>query len=354
MADTFDAANSTIDASRAALLAAMAKAGSAGKAAYESAQADLAAQRQASVSAALSAAAGRNAPGALQAQLAQTVGQPYDRGIASLKAGAASRAGDLAARQANSESYLTEVQGAMPVVRAQAERQLAELRARAAREAADDSLARDKFALDREKFEWEKSQGGAEASLTDTALERRLLGAARYDEQQRAATVASTAAGIKGDTARVLARTTTKPGASASGKAPTAAALASILNIPGAKRGRISVPAPTPTEVRAQQLGIKAGLDPARVLGLPGLQTTTTTTRVPVIDRYAKAAGLTDRQSADVRRNPKYTQAQRALAAQVKGKTLTRETLAALLNSELLRGRPLTQRLLAAEAEAYL
>ncbi|MFP5376115.1 MAG: hypothetical protein ACLGIO_04940 [Acidimicrobiia bacterium] len=239
MAGAFDAANATIEAQRKALLSAMATAGTAGAEAVKAAQADLAARRQAAVAAAQAAAGGRDAPAALQAQLGSTIATPYDASAAALTAGAASRTGDLAARQANTESYLGEVSAAMPVVRAQAERQLAELRARAAREAAGDSLARERHQLDRERFEWEKSQRSQPGvDLSDAELANRLMGAASLRQQEAAA---APPVEIRGP------------------------------RIMGSARIRKNVFDPdrdTPLETLARRAGVAAGIDPVRVHGV--------------------------------------------------------------------------------------
>ncbi len=240
MADAFDAATTKIDQSRLALLTAIRQAGTAGKAAYEAGQADLAAQRQSAVAAALAAAGGRGAPEALSGQLSQTVAQPYDRARASLTAGLASRQGDLAARQANSESYLGEVAAAVPITRAAAERQLAELRARAGGAAGASALGRDRLALDREKFEYEKGKGQGGADLSDSELNNRLLGVAEIQKEQAAAKPAALSKagfGVK--------------------------SLNSWLNDRPNEAVRRSA-----VETLARNAGVAAGIDPARVYGV--------------------------------------------------------------------------------------
>jgi hypothetical protein len=234
----FDAANSTIDQQRSNLLAAIAKAGSAGRAAYEAAQADLGAQRTSAIQSAVAAAGGRGAPAAVQGQVAQTVGQPYERGIASLRMGQASREGDLAARQANTDSYLSEVKAAVPVTRALAERQLAELRARATKESASSSLASGRLALDREKFEYEKSQAGRlGADLSDSELSKRLMGVAELRKEQAKAT-------------------------------PTRSVLRPGKMSRAFRDSQVRQTRATPTETLARRAGVSAGIDPARVYGV--------------------------------------------------------------------------------------
>lgn len=240
--DAFGAAQSTIDASKLSLLKAIQAAGTQGRAAYEAGQADLAAQRQTAVQAAIAAAGGRGAPAELQGQLAQSVGQPYDRNIASLRAGAASREGDLVARRANTESYLGEVSAAMPVVRAAAERQLAELRARAAEKAGTSSLAAARLALDREKFEHEKAQGSvAGADLSDSELNNRLMGVASL-QKERVAGIPKK--GLSGFTGPISTQ---------------------VRNL---RERQVRIDAP---ETLARRAGVAAGIDPVRVHGVvPG------------------------------------------------------------------------------------
>lgn len=260
MGDAFDSAGTAIDAQKAALLAAIAKAGTAGRQAYEAGQADLAAHRQSAVQAALAGAAQRGAPGELSGQLESTVSQPYDRGIASLTAGAASRQGDLAARQANSDSYLTQVQGAMPVVRAQAERQLAALRAKAEMQAAKDdlSLQRSELALAaaqiRASTAGRSGGGGAGKPLSDAQLTKRLLGAASIQQEAAAADykpLSSPAVAGKGVWGNMQQRTINANAAKTTGQTK---------------------------EALARSLGVAAGLDPNQVYGVLPDKTTKTTT----------------------------------------------------------------------------
>lgn len=320
--DAFGAAQSTIDQSRLSLLKAMQAAGSQGRAAYEAGQADLAAQRQSAVGAAIAAAGGRGAPAELQGQLAQTVAQPFDRNIASLRAGAASREGDLAARRANTESYLGEVSAAMPVVRAQAERQLAELRARAAEKAGTSSMAAARLALDREKFEYEKTKGSAPgADLSDSELNNRLMGVASLRKQQVAGIPKK---GLSGFTGPISTQ---------------------VQNL---RERQVRIDAP---ETLARRAGVAAGIDPVRVHGV-----------VPAPKAPASAApkapsGFTPAE-ADTLRTKDYYRTGASMAEDLIGtsdpedssKPFSRQDfIAALGRAPFLKNKPRTRALIIAE-----
>jgi hypothetical protein len=309
----FDAANSTIDQQRSNLLAAIAKAGSAGRAAYEAAQADLGAQRTSAIQSAVAAAGGRGAPAAVQGQVAQTVGQPYDRGIASLRMGQASRDGDLAARAANTDSYLSEVKAAVPVTRALAERQLAELRARAAKESSSSSLASGRLALDREKFEYEKSQAGRlGGDLSDSELSKRLMGVAELRKEEAKAT-------------------------------PTRSVLHPGKMSKAYRDSLVRQTRWTPTETLARRAGVAAGIDPARVYGV-----------VPAPKAAAAAApkavsGIDGKKVAEIRTSSVYTKAVKAIDGMQAAGVLRNDFIRELNATAWLRDKPLTKKLLIAE-----
>ena len=74
-----------------ALLDALAQSGSAGKAAYEQAQAELARQQQAAIQGALASGVAGNAPSGAQSQLQQIISQPYQSRMAQLTQNQASQ-----------------------------------------------------------------------------------------------------------------------------------------------------------------------------------------------------------------------------------------------------------------------
>jgi len=132
--DTFSQAQTDINNSRAQLLAAMAQAGSAGKAAYDQAIQQVGQQKQDAVSQALKAATAGEAPGTLAA-ITGMVSAPYDRTATDLGSAQASRAASMQERQAGANTYLDEALAAVPAMRNAAELHLADLRAKAEQQA---------------------------------------------------------------------------------------------------------------------------------------------------------------------------------------------------------------------------
>lgn len=141
MADAFTDANSTVDESKRRLLEAIAQGGTAGRTQFEQTQAALQAQKQAAIAAALSEGALRGAPEAMRQLTAQQVGGSFDRRLTDLTAAQGDLERRLADQRASGESYFAQAQGAIPVIRAQAERELALAREKAAEDAAKRSGA---------------------------------------------------------------------------------------------------------------------------------------------------------------------------------------------------------------------
>lgn len=140
MADAYDAAKNETDQARRGLLAAIAQGGTAARQAYEQQQAQLQAQRAASLDQIARDSGVIGAPEAQLADLRRRIAGSYDTRIGALGDAAASRSAELAQQQAAGEAYLGKVDAALPVLKAQGDRQLAQLRADAEEKARDRDL----------------------------------------------------------------------------------------------------------------------------------------------------------------------------------------------------------------------
>jgi hypothetical protein len=159
MADTYDEAGSQIDQQKAAQLAAMAQYGSQGQSAFIQAQNDVRSQREMAINAAIADAARRGAPQAIQDQLRSQIGQPYDRRLSDMTSAAGMAGYDQARRLADIEGYFGQVKASIPALRSIGQSKLADLQAKAAKDAynsqLDDrkqSLAERRLALDEADF----------------------------------------------------------------------------------------------------------------------------------------------------------------------------------------------------------
>jgi hypothetical protein len=336
MADSFDAAGTKIDEQKRALLAAMAQAGSAGKAAYEQAQARIAAQRQASLAAALDGANERGLSPELQEQLSSRITAPLDRQAADLSASQASYAGHQATIQAASESYLGEAQAAIPSLRARSERQVAALRAQAEQDEADRQLKRQlaEFGFLRGQTDFENDKVLAELGLKKAELgfEQDL---AKGDIDLQKAQL-----GLQGEElALALARAKASGGGSgggltgAGGKQLSDPQLAQrLLGAARAQKAEVNARRPgehplsgsyltrrvhgggyKSDEELAREIGLTKGVNPNVVHGREELNPKAKSAQK---DAAAKAAGLSDKHAADLRKNTRYKQGvEQALAA---------------------------------------
>lgn len=197
MPDAFDAAKNETDQARKGLLQAIAQGGTAARQAYEAQQAQLQAQRASAVEQLARDSGVIGAPEAQLAELRRRVGQTYDTQIGALGNAAASRSADMAQRQAAGESYLSQVDAAIPVLRAQGDRQRAQLQAEAEEKARDRELRTmlSEMQLARAGLDFDTAAERASASrataaakaagtargddLSDSELRTRLLGAAQ-------------------------------------------------------------------------------------------------------------------------------------------------------------------------------
>lgn len=142
MADALDAVSPDVEARKRALLEAVASGGTAGLKAYESSQQGLQTARGQAIDAASGLA---NLIGGPESQgFAPQAGSVYDRRIADLGVNRDAWTQNFAARGAANKNYLDQVAAAVPLVRAQTERDLAlkrmELDARNASSSADGVL----------------------------------------------------------------------------------------------------------------------------------------------------------------------------------------------------------------------
>lgn len=162
MTDAYDQAGTQIDTDKRNMLAAMAQAGSAGVAAYQQAQQAIAQQQQTAVQAALQTAAQRNAPPALQNELAANINAPYDRYRTDLEAARAYGTASNANLQAANAAYFDQARAAIPALRTYSQAQQAEAQAKAAKE----SGASDSFLTSLNK-QFGGVSGGNRALLAD-------------------------------------------------------------------------------------------------------------------------------------------------------------------------------------------
>ena len=304
MADPFDSAASKIDEQKRAVLAAMAQAGSAGKAAYEQARTRIAAQRQAALAAALGGADERGLNPELQAQLSAKITAGLDRQAADLSASEASYAGQQSTIGQASDSYLSEAAAAIPSLRARSERQVAALRAKAEEDEADRQLKRQlaEFGFARDQTDFENDQ-----VLADLGLRKAQLG---FDQDLALGDIDLQKAllGLEGDRVgltKAQVELAKKQAAGGGGSGGTvsdaelrvrllgAARIANELGREGEAR-RVAMGAAGPAykpptdEALARQLGLGAGVDPARVYGVVADPKPTAPNKPPVVAKYVR------------------------------------------------------------------
>lgn len=140
MSDYFDAASRSVEENRRALLAAVAAGGTAGRQAYEQARAEVGQLRSNAIRAALAEAGQRGAPQGVLDQISAQVGQGYDRQLSGMAAAQGSRDAQYAQRGTAGDSYMSQVQAAIPALRAKAQRQKEALEAKAMQEAEERAL----------------------------------------------------------------------------------------------------------------------------------------------------------------------------------------------------------------------
>lgn len=117
MADTFDQSKTATDASQKAALAALATGGTAGKQAYDAAQAQVAAQKQAALAAASHTAGLIGGAEAQSPSFANTVSTPYTAGAVNIGALSGAFQQALALNQAANKNYFGQVNAAIPMER---------------------------------------------------------------------------------------------------------------------------------------------------------------------------------------------------------------------------------------------
>jgi len=174
--DSFDAASASVEEQRRALLAAVAAGGTQGRQAYQQAQAEVGALRQNAIRAALAEAGQRGAPQAVQDQISAQVGQGYDRQLSGMAASQGSRDAEYAQRGAAGNSYMDQVQGAIPVLRAQAQQQKEELQAKAMADAEERALK-----LDLGKMQLMKAMQGGSDTENPIALAKLQMAQEEHD-----------------------------------------------------------------------------------------------------------------------------------------------------------------------------
>ncbi len=174
--DTFDAASRSVEEQRRATLAAIAAGGSAGRAALDQARAEVGALKGNAIRAALAEAGSRGAPQAVLDQISGQVGQGYDRQLSGMAASQGSREADLARQGSDLNSYMGQVQGAIPVLRARAQQQKEALAAKAMEEAQERAMR-----LQLGEMQVEKARMGLEDDDTGNPLALAKLGMAQEE-----------------------------------------------------------------------------------------------------------------------------------------------------------------------------
>lgn len=236
MADSFSRAQDTIANQQKALLAATAQGGTAAAKALADAQAQVAAQRQQAISEALAGATARNAPGSMQAAVQGTVGLPYTQAQTGLTESAQSHQQLLNSIAASGKSYTDKAIAAAPLARAAAERV-------AVTRSADNALKQREMDIRNRELDIKESELANGKPLTGKDLATRLIGAGRWAKEDAGTRAASAVDPSTFWGARAQAR----------GRG--------MLN-------DLKQTANTPAEALARQLGVGAGMDPARVYGL--------------------------------------------------------------------------------------
>lgn len=130
MGTAFDTAQADIEAQRRAAVAAVAAGGSAGAQAFQQGQSQIDAARTAAVNAALSEAAQRG-QGDIGGLLGGIVGTPYGQLSAGLKSSAASHAADFASQGAAADNYFRQLSSAVPMAASALEAKIAAAKAKA-------------------------------------------------------------------------------------------------------------------------------------------------------------------------------------------------------------------------------
>lgn len=150
-----------------ARLKAGAQAGTSGVAAYDDAQRQVAQGRDAAISNLQKVSASVGAPGALVSQLSAQLSAPAATAMANLSQMGASAASVMGQERAGSSTYMNEANAALPLIRAEADRDLGQ-----------------KIAL----LNASKSGGGggSGSQLSDDELRKRLMGAAQMQREQLA------------------------------------------------------------------------------------------------------------------------------------------------------------------------
>ena len=141
MPDAYDSAAQNITEHQRAMLSAMAQGGRAGLDAYNAGQAELQAQKERAVQAALAEAAATAGPYADTSRMVNTVQDPYNRWQADMTANQAHRTASMAQLQAMYDSYFNQAQAAIPALRTYSQAEAAKRQAAEALEQRRMSLA---------------------------------------------------------------------------------------------------------------------------------------------------------------------------------------------------------------------
>jgi len=139
--DAYDSAAQNITEHQRAMLSAMAQGGRAGLDAYNAGQAELQAQKERAVQAALAEAAATAGPYADTSRMVNTVQDPYNRWQADMTANQAHRTASMAQLQAMYDSYFNQAQAAIPALRTYSQAEAAKRQAAEALEQRRMSLA---------------------------------------------------------------------------------------------------------------------------------------------------------------------------------------------------------------------
>lgn len=185
MDDSFNSAQRNINQQSAEMLKAVAEAGTQGKIAFQQAQQGIDSGRAAATKEALARAAQIAAPAGAGQALAAQIAVPFDRQTANIAGAADSFNRYGAARAASHKNYLSEVNAALPFVRAAAERSLQERIGKQSE--LDEKDLRDELVAQSE-IDAENARTGA-----DAAQQNAVKASGAYNSKQAAAIAATNA-----------------------------------------------------------------------------------------------------------------------------------------------------------------
>lgn len=300
MATDFKPAQEQVNESKRAMLEAMARYGSEGKARFEEARGNVQSAQQEAVQR------------ALQSQLGGPAGtrgfeDVYGRNLASLSSLQAGSEQNLAAHSAANEAYFDKISGALPIVQARMDEDIAKDRADLERE-----LAIRQQGIEGSIAAQEKANAAAAAKAADDA---------RWEQEQRdhqraswAREDAESSAAAAGPAVADMSDSELGNYLFGAGRNAKVGALDNLAVSPARGLGQMLQKTKvmgTPTQAVGRQIGMDMGVDPNRVSGLtrlaqPKIEPRNAPTDIKTIAKWAK----TDEKTATtISKDPDYTSA---------------------------------------------